>query len=189
MGKRNSLSGVPTELRDAVTSFQAEPGSKHWAKMVKVMRILIEQEAKSKRIDSFLEDSAKCSPGKARQATMLKIIPAPFVGKPLSDDYIEERLIKTRRLSRTKSIFCLCKYQRGKPEDVTRLMVLMFKTHDHEGRRVYGLFHDRKGDDYSSYCCDGEVLFTYCFSLPHLVEHVLTDKDIDAILHLDDGNL
>ena len=190
MKRKNSILDVPTELRDAASSFKTDIGSKHWAKKVKVLSILERQEAKGKRTDLGLQDETHIgSPGKARQSAMIKIIPAPFVDRPLSERYVQERLIKTRGISKVKSIFWLCDFHRGKENDVTNLTILMFKTHDQKGSRVYALFHDRKGDDYSSYCCDGEVTLTYCFDLPHLVEHILSDKDMDAILHLNEGNL
>lgn len=185
MKKKNSMSDVPTDFREAASAFKTDIGSKHWAKMVKVLSILMQQEARGLRMDTFLNDSTQCSPGQARQLAMLKLVPAPFVDRPLSEAYFRERMVRTGRVSRTKSIFWLCDLYRGKESDLTRLTVVMFKAHDQEGRRVYGLFHDRKGDDYSSYCDGAEVIFTYCYSLPHLVEHVLSTRDLDAILLLE----
>ena len=184
---------VPVYLHERVLGHvEHDPSTPDYTKVSLVVQFLEEQEARRQFMRPFLRDKVQWhSFGAGGEQTgferdkrfnILQIHPAPMVKKALSEKAIEKALTRWDDLCQS-SMLWLFEYdvEVGR-RATTRLIVMLCCCR----RKLYGVYHECPGDWTSFVNSGSEVRFTYCYSLSHLVEYLLTEEDMDIILTTDD---
>jgi hypothetical protein len=188
---------VPQYLRARVIeSLDGQlPVGPDYGKVARVVEVLEKQEASGQWMRPFLLEKEEWWGSdvgtyyeRDRRLEILQIHPAPMVKKALPHAAVEQQLTRQDEICK-RSVQWLFDYdfevdRAGNQE--ARRVILMIRCCK---KKVYGVYHEAEGD-WTPFAASGsEVKFTYCYHLHHLVEYLLTEKDMDIILSAEEDDL